>query len=166
MDAMDTSSVVTEPPKIFSIIGDSNVQRNLVDYNCTGREDMRGAQLVPCTSIAIFEGALSKVRDETNVLIISCLSNFLRDSEPTSEASSRVTSTLEKFRSLLFPYCSTYPDLLVMIAPPQLSRSPTWYFDSFNLIMSLVKSVLMSSCSLENIHLLPSQPQQVIATFF
>ena len=70
---------------MFTIIGDSNVQRNLVDYNCGSRTDMREAQLIPCTSLAIFASCLPKVRAETNLLILSILSNFLRDSEANAD---------------------------------------------------------------------------------
>jgi len=45
---------------IFSVIGDSNVQRNLVDYNCGTREEMRKAQLIPCTSMTTFAASLGK----------------------------------------------------------------------------------------------------------
>ena len=73
------------PLLIFSLIGDSNVQRNLVDYNFGGREVMSNAQLIPCTSMSTFAACLPKVRPESNVLIISVLSNFLRDSEPQTD---------------------------------------------------------------------------------
>ena len=72
---------------VFTVIGDSNVQRNLVEYNCTGRADMSSAQVIPCTSLTTFEACLPRVRAETNILILACLSNFFRDSEATADPS-------------------------------------------------------------------------------
>ena len=72
-------------PLNFSIIGDSNVQRNLVDYNFKGSKVMSQAQLIPCTSFSTFAACLPKIRPEANVLILSILSNFIRDSEPHTD---------------------------------------------------------------------------------
>ena len=69
----------------FSVIGDSNIQRNLVDYNCVTREVMKSAQVIPCTSMSTFAACLPRVRPEANVLILSILSNFVRDSESASD---------------------------------------------------------------------------------
>ena len=69
----------------FSVIGDSNVQRNLVDYNYKGRQVMAQAQMIPCTSLSTFATCLPKIRPEANVLILSILSNFIRDSEPHTD---------------------------------------------------------------------------------
>ena len=82
---MEAEAEVVSVAAVFSVIGDSNVQRNLVDYNWTGREEMKAAQLIPCTSMSVFQACLSKVRPETNVLILSCLSNFLRDSDSVTD---------------------------------------------------------------------------------
>ena len=150
----------------FSIIGDSNIQRNLVDYNCGNREDLRSAQLVPCTSFSTFSGSLSKIRPESNVLILSCLSNFLRDSDSSSDPTVRITAVLEEFRSILFPYCNANPDLSIMLAPPQFSRVPIWYSESMGLILQLISSLIMSPSVFHNLHLLPAFPNQVFQRFF
>ena len=78
--------VQVEPELVFSVIGDSNVQRNLVDYNYKGRQVMIQSQLIPCTSMTTFSASLAKVRPESNLLILSVLSNFIRDSESNSDA--------------------------------------------------------------------------------
>ena len=88
---------------VFSVIGDSNVQRNLLDYNCSGREDMKSAQLIPCTSFAVFAACLAKIRPETNILILSCLSNFLRDSDSAADPGELVIVVL------LIVFVSSFP---------------------------------------------------------
>jgi hypothetical protein len=145
----------------FSVVGDSNIQRNLVDYNCGNRSEMREAQVIPCTSLTTFEACLSKVRAEATVLILSCLSNFLRDSESASDPSTRMSEVLKKFKTILFPYCDSNPDLWIFIAPPQFSRKPIWYSESLSLSVSLLQSVVFQDSTFVNLHLLPSHPNQV-----
>jgi len=146
---------------LFSVLGDSNVQRNLVDYNTTDREDMRGSQVIPCTSMTTFAGCFTKIRSESNVLIISCLSNFIRDSESSVDPTTRVTNTLQAVRDVLLPYCEANPDLQVMLAPPQFSKTPIWYAESIGIVQQLVKSVIMDISSLDNLHLLPAFRSEV-----
>ena len=150
-----------EPVYLFSILGDSNVQRNLVDYNCSDREDLRSAQLIPCTSFTTFPGCFPKIRAESNVLIVACLSNFLRDSESSVDPSVRITNTLQAVRDVILPYCDANPDLHVMLAPPQFSRTPVWYSESIGLTQRLVKAIIMDASELTNIHLLPSFSSEV-----
>jgi len=147
----------------FSVIGDSNIQRNLVDYNCTDREDIRSSQVIPCTSFTTFLGCFPKVRSETNVLIVSCLSNFVRDSESSTDPSSRISKVLEAVRDVIMPYAEANPDLYLMLAPPQFSRSPVWYAESIGLVQRLVKSIIMDLSCLDNLCLLPSFPDEVIS---
>ena len=154
------------PVCVFSVIGDSNIQRNLVDYNCTDRDDMKSAQLIPCTSFTTFPGCFPKIKAETNVLIVSCLSNFLRDSESSVDPSVRITNTLQAVRDVLLPYCDANPDLSVMLAPPQFSRSPVWYADSIGIAQRLVKTTIMDASELINVHLLPSFPSEVWCFLF
>ena len=157
----DQAELVTAPTYVFSIIGDSNVQRNLVDYNCSNRDEMKSAQLIPCTSMVTFQACLPKIRPESNILILSCLSNFLRDSESSTDSSSRMTTVLEKFRSIIFPYVDANPDLFVMVAPPQFSRSPMWYSESIVLACQLLKSVVFDHSTFDNLQLLPAHSSQV-----
>ena len=151
---------------MFTVIGDSNVQRNLVDYNCSDREDMRSSQLIPCTSLSTFSGSFAKVRAETTILIISCLSNFLRDSSSSSDPSSRLTETYERIRGVLFPYCESNPDLMVMVAPPQFSREPVWYASSISMAVQMLTTQVFNMSYFPNLHLLPAHPSQVSISLY
>lgn len=158
---MEVAEASVPVANVFSVIGDSNVQRNLVDYNCANREDMRLAQLIPCTSMSTFAGSLVKIRSDANILIISCLSNFLRDSDSSSDPSSRMTFVLDRFREILFPYCDSNPDLMILVAPPQHSLSPVWYSKSIGLALQLLQSLIFDVSTFPNLHLLPAQVSQV-----
>jgi len=146
----------------FSVIGDSNIQRNLVDYNCGTREDMRSAQVVPCPSPPTPPPPPPPPPPASTPPPPPSLSNFIRDSESSADVSVRITSVLEAFRSVLFPYCSANADLSVMIAPPQFSRVPMWYSESLGLILQLIKSLITDVSTFSNLHVLPSFPNQVI----
>jgi hypothetical protein len=156
--------IVAQVARNFSVVGDSNIQRNLVDYNCSNRGEMRESQVLPCTSITTFEACLSKVRSEANILILSCLSNFLRDSESASDPSTRMSEVLKKFKSFLFPYCDSNPDLWIFVAPPQFSRKPLWYAESISLSISLLQSIVFQDSTFSNLFLLPSHSNQVCLT--
>jgi len=158
---MDEAEAVEQPVYVFSVLGDSNIQRNLVDYNCSDRDDMKSAQLIPCTSFTTFQGCFPRIRAESNVLIVSCLSNFIRDSESSVDPSVRITNTLQAVRDVLLPYCDANPDLHVMLAPPQFSRQPIWYAESIGLVQRLMKTVIMDVSELTNVHLLPAFPSEV-----
>jgi len=160
--AMEDETEDIPPPFIVTVIGDSNIQRNLVDYNCGAREELRSAQVIPCTSLSTFGGCLPKVRLESTVLILSCLSNFLRDSESSSDPSVRITATLETFRSILFPYVDGHPNVFVLIAPPQFSRVPIWYSESLGLAIQLLRSLVIDTSGFNNLQLLPAFSNQVL----
>ena len=147
---------------VFSLIGDSNIQRNLVDYNCGTREEMRSAQVIPCTSMSTFSGCLPKVRPESTILILSCLSNFLRDSESATDPGVRFTAVFEKFRSILFPFVSSNPDLYILVAPPQYSTTPQWYSSSIGIAIQLLRSMIIETSGFVNLLLLPAFPNQVL----
>jgi len=154
--------VEVEQKFVFSLIGDSNIQRNLVDYNCGTREEMRSAQVIPCTSMSTFSGCLPKVRPESTILILSCLSNFLRDSDSATDPGVRFTAVFEKFRSILFPFVSSNPDLYILVAPPQYSTTPQWYSSSIGIALQLLRSLIIDTSGFPNLLLLPAFPNQVL----
>ena len=181
---MDES--VVQANCVFSVIGDSNVQRNLVEYNCTGRVDMTSAQLIPCTSMSTFGACLTRVRAESNILILAILSNFLRDSEAVADPGwysdlcyirlkgivflrvcfysplvSRISAVYESFRATLHPYVDGNPDLHVMICPPQFSRQPSWYASALSQAVQLLNRLVVDGFGFSNLHLLPVPCSQV-----
>jgi len=66
--------------RIFTLIGDSNVRRNMNDSNCLDRPLMAGAETITCTKFALFAQSLSAIRGSSNVCVLSCITNFLSDS--------------------------------------------------------------------------------------
>ena len=66
---------------MFSVVGDSNIKRHMNPTNCRDRPMMSGAQVIPCGKAALLSEALRSVRSESNVVLMSCFSNFLTSSE-------------------------------------------------------------------------------------
>ena len=84
--------------KIFSVIGDSNVKRHLNPTNCRDRPRMSSAQLIPCGKLEILSECLRNVRDESNVCILSCVTNVLTSSSGgSSTLSLRIEPVLRDF---------------------------------------------------------------------
>jgi len=90
--------------RIFTLIGDSNVRRNMNDSNCLDRPLMAGAETITCTKLALFPQSLSAVRASSTVCIVSCIPNFLSDSpeENGSLPGQRVEPVLSEFFRLLW----------------------------------------------------------------
>ena len=72
---------ITMSSRIFSVIGDSNIKRHMNPTNCRDRPLMCGAQVLPCGKAALLSEALRSVRKESNVVLLSCFTNFLTSSE-------------------------------------------------------------------------------------
>ena len=81
---------------------------------------MSGCQVVPCTKLSILAEALKSVREESNVCILACVSNFLSSSEDTgSSISSRVEPVLLELLSILNAISSEQPSRYFLLAPPK-----------------------------------------------
>ena len=130
--------------KIFSIIGDSNVQRNINSISCRDRPRMLGAQVVPCTKAALFAECLKSVRNESNVCIVSCISNFITSSsEGSSTLGLRIEPILRDFFGLIRSACAEHPSRAYLVCPPMYRRSPLWYRDGLPEVLTRFSGELM-----------------------
>ena len=81
-----------------TILGDSNVVRNMTPFNCRDRPLMKEAQCLPCGRFELLAECLRKVRSESNVVILSCITNFLTGSESAQGSiSQRIEGILIEF---------------------------------------------------------------------
>jgi len=83
--------------QLFVIIGDSNIRRNVNKTNKRSCPQLSTAKVVTCNDAAIFDEALIGVPDDTTVLLLSCVSNFLTAAPEDSLVSKRVEPVLEDF---------------------------------------------------------------------
>ena len=62
---------------VFTLIGDSNVKTHMNPMNCRDRPLMSGAQVLTCGRLEVLAESLKQIRQESNVCLFSCVTNFL-----------------------------------------------------------------------------------------
>ena len=63
--------------RCVTIIGDSNAKRHMNSVNSRDRPTMLEAQVVQCGRMSTFAASLQSIRAESNVCVLSCISNFI-----------------------------------------------------------------------------------------
>ena len=88
--------------RIFSVLGDSNVQRNMGGLSVRDRPLMASAQVIPCGRLEVLAEGLRQVRAESNVCVLSCVTNFITAAEgSTTSVSLRVEPVLRELLSIV-----------------------------------------------------------------
>jgi hypothetical protein len=118
---------------------------------------MKSAEFLQCMDYSVFTTTLSSIRPESNVAVISCLSNFVSDCEGTSSISKRVEPRIQSIFEALSEACSQNPSRAYMVSPPMYRSSPVWYRDGLPEILTVV-SQIFNEDKPGNLHLLPSFP--------
>jgi len=91
------SSEVVPKPDFFALIGDSNVKRNVTQFNCRSCPDLGKAQVLLCNRIELFDESLGKLEEKITVCILACITNFLTSSEEDDNISKRIEPVLSSF---------------------------------------------------------------------
>ena len=145
--------------RVFSLLGDSNVQRNMNSTNVRDRPLMSGAQVIPCGRLDLLSESLKQVRQESNVVILSCVTNFITSSiESMSSISIRVEPILRQLGTVLGEHAGAHPETLFLISPPMYRSFPIWYRDGVSEVLQKFSSMMCSLPGVANVHLLPSFP--------
>ena len=111
--------------RVFSLIGDSNVKRHMNPTNCRDRPAMIEAQVIPCTKISVLQQSLRSVRDSSNVCILSCISNFLSDSDSSASSMAlRLEPVYTEFFRKLLQSCQSMPNRTFFVCPPMFRTTP------------------------------------------
>ena len=106
--------------RCYSLIGDSNVSRNVGKTSFRASPLLKAAQVIPCGHLAIFSESLRKVRSETTVCIVACLTNFLTsaDSSTSSSVSGRLEPVLASIVETLRAVCADNPHRHYIVSAP------------------------------------------------
>ena len=145
---------------IFTVIGDSNIKRHLNPMNCRDRPLMTGAQSLSCGRLEVLAESLKQVRKESNVVVFSCVTNFLTRSEGSSTVTLRVEPVLIDFLAKVEAFCSERPELRCLVCPPMYRSEPLWYRDSLPQILTKFSEVF--SRRPDAVLLMPSFPTPVL----
>lgn len=146
--------------RVFSILGDSNVKNHMNGTNCRDRPAMLEAQVIPCSKLSLFQPCLRSVRDSSTVCMISCLSNFLSDTETTSSnVSNRLEPVLKDFFAKLVEACTSHPDRTYLVFPPMFRTNPLWYRSAMPEILTMFSTFYAKNAlGVSNLHAMPSFP--------
>ena len=142
--------------RIFTILGDSNVKRNISKTNARACPQMSGSQFLACPRLQLLEDVLGTVRKESDICIISCVTNFLTSSEEDSMVSKRVEPVVEEFAGTLANFASKFPAISILVSPPMYRKSPVWYREGLPEILTRFSGAFRDRP--DNLNLLPSFP--------
>ena len=99
---------------LFSIVGDSNVRRNMTSLNIASREAMKSAEVIDCNAITSLDAALSSVRSESSVCLVACITEFLLSAGECGTILSTIDPVLASFAQKLSSFCGTRETLQVV----------------------------------------------------
>lgn len=102
--------------RLYSIIGDSNVRRNMTGMNIASREAMKHAQVIDCSSMARIDDALNEIRAESEVLIFASVTELLLSSGDCGTIFSSIDPVLTSLASRLTSFCSFRPTLQACVS--------------------------------------------------
>ena len=74
-------------PRCFSILGDSNVSRNMTPFNVRDRPGLSDAQVLSCSKLQVMPDALRSARAASSIVIVACITNMLTASEEAGSSS-------------------------------------------------------------------------------
>ena len=141
--------------RIFSLLGDSNIQRNMGGLSVRDRPQMAGAQVIPCGRVELLAEGLLQVRAESTICLLSCVTNFITgsDGSPTS-VSLRVEPVLKQFLAHIEAQAQVHEQRLYLVSPPMYRVYPIWYREGLPEILKKFSETMVSKA--KNIRLLPS----------
>ena len=142
--------------RAYSLLGDSNIRRHITKTTCRASASVKGAQIISCGAIEILAESLKSVRPTSNVVILSCMTNFITSSaEGPAAVSQRVGSVLQDIRDVLVEACEANPSRQHVVSPPMYRTAPVWYRDGLPEILMLFSQSLITEKP-ANLHILPS----------
>ena len=145
--------------RLFTVIGDGNVRRNMTGLNSASRDSMKNAQVIPCEALGDLANSLSKVRAESNVVIIASITEMLLTAEDCGTLSSTCDTMFSLFKDRVSDFCHQKPGVSVIVAPLLYRHRPFWYQKHLH-HFALRFSNIMSESRPANMHLLPSFASQ------
>ena len=99
--------------RLFTVIGDLNIKRNMTGLNVASREAMKSAQVIDCVSMATLDDALNNVRKESTVLVIAAFTEFILSGGDCGTIASSIDPILAELSTKIKGFCSFRPDLKV-----------------------------------------------------
>ena len=99
--------------RLYSIIGNANVRRNMTSLNMASRESMLNAQVIDCVQMSALDTSLQEVRAESSILIIASLTEFILNNGDCDTILASIDPVLTTFVAKISNFCAYRPDLRV-----------------------------------------------------
>lgn len=140
--------------RVFSLLGDSNIRNNVNQTACRANASIKASQVLFCGHFETFGDSLKKVRPESNVCIVACITNFLTSIDGPS-VSQRVQPVLQDVREVLLEVCGANAACEFFLSPPMYRSAPVWYREGLPEVLTIFSQTLGRDLP-GNFHLLPS----------
>ena len=101
--------------RLISIVGDSNVIRNMTGLNIASRETMKNAQVLEWSLMTSFDAALAQVRADSTACIVSNLTEMLVIAGDCGTIFSTIDPILTEYSQKLSVFCASRPNLKVSL---------------------------------------------------
>ena len=99
--------------RLFSIVGDANVRRNMTGLNIASRETMKTAQVIDYLGVVPIEQALAEVRAESSVCIVAAVTELLLSSGDCGTIFASIDPMLTSFFTSMTIFCRARPNVQV-----------------------------------------------------
>ena len=139
----------------FSVIGDSNIRRNMTTMNMASRQAMSGCQIIDCPSLSDLENSFTAIRAESDVCIFQAVTHLLLIAPDIGTVQSTIDTLFHELSGKIVVLCKARPDLMVTLCPPMYRPWPLWYRHHLAEMASGFSQVF-GKLDLPNLMLLPS----------
>lgn len=100
--------------RVYTIIGDANIRRNMTSLNIASRDIMKKAEVIDCLQLSNLDTALSQVRVESSILIVAAITEFLLSGGDCGSIASSIDHILTSFFAKVTGFCATRPAVQVI----------------------------------------------------
>ena len=99
--------------KLFSIVGDANVRRNMTGLNVASCEVMKTAQIIDYLGVSPIDPVLAEVRAESNVCIVAAVTEMLITNGDCGTIYASVDPVLNSLFASLSGFATSRPNVQV-----------------------------------------------------
>ena len=143
--------------RVFTLLGDSNVRGYINKTSCRANPAIGSAQVLSCGHLGIFKETILKMRPESDVCILSCLTNFIASADGPDSISQRIDPVLQDICEALAEVCQSHPAKYFFLSPPMYRTTPVWYREGLPEVLTTF-SQTMNQNKPANLHILSSFP--------
>ena len=101
--------------RLFTIIGDPIIRRNMTDLNVSSREVMKTAQVIDFTFGTPIDQVLAQMRTESNFCIFAALTDLLLGNGDCGTISASIDPILNSIFLSMATFCTAHPDVQVRV---------------------------------------------------